>query len=653
MTIFFRSGFSAIAATISFEDNISPVPKFNHNKNTKSTEFFKLQNFNFYKLCKWLFVWYIIPCNYYIVSGIKNFTAWTISAEKEMNNFFKSLLEKIKEFDTTLIDYSKKTEGSAQIPYLAYANWGISLSLTEDLDEAIDKLETSASLQPNSPLVHMNLGRVYMKKGLYQEAIERFNKVLRLERSNSTAFSLIAACYTLQDEFKDGENYYKKACKVGVNNPQIHTNYATALAQKGKRFKAVEIYKAALKIDPNDFEALHYMGIVLCDLGHFEDAVETLEKAIKVENKNPVTYFYLSLASIRLDKSKEALALVEKALELKPDYADCMMIKGVALAKTGKEAECISCFSANEKGQENNPHYYTYWGISLQVFGRYAEAKERFLHSFELDRDNEYNLFYLAENYIKEGNSTPALQLYMKIVEKNNNNAVAHEKIGDILYRRGEYKNAINSYLSGIKVSRKHTHLYNKIAKCYYYLEDFNTSESYYVKSIDYNPDLIEAYTGYTNLLMLKGNTKEALRKIRAAYKKSPDAFDVIALYAQVLVKSEMYYDAIEKLDKLLVIDPKYYEAIFTKAEVLNSIKKPQEAIGVLQSLPKELHDTREFLYISTISYDNIAQQSPTQYNINKAIEFCNRLTDKYSTEYKMDDLLHRLTETLKTIKEE
>ena len=570
-----------------------------------------------------------------------------------MKDFFKSLADKIRQFDSTLTDYSKKTEGTGQIPYLAYVNWGLNLSLDENLDEAIDKLETSAMLQPHAPIVQMNLGRVYMKKGLYPEAIARFDKVIRLEKGNSTAYSLAAACYILQDEFKEGETYYKKACKTGPYNPQVHTNYATALAQKGKRFKALEIYKAALKIQPNDFEALHYMGLILCDLGKFDEAEESFEAALKVDNKNHITYYYLAVCKFRLDKPQESLDMINKALELKPDYTDCMMIKGVALAKIGKEAECISCFSANEKGQETNSYYYTYWGISLQVFGRYAEAKEKFLQAFELNRDDEYNLFYLAENYIKEGNSTPALQLYMKIVEKNNNNAIAHEKIGDILYRKGDYRGAINSYMSGMKVSRKHTHLYNKIAKCYYYLEDFSTSESYYIKAIDYNPDLIEAYTGYTNLLILKGNTKEALRKIRTAYKKAPDAFDVIALYARVLVKSEMYYDAIEKLDKLLTIDPKYYEAAFTKAEVLNSLKKPQEAIGVLQALPQELHDTRDFLYISTISYDNIAQQAPTQYNINKAIECCNRLTDKYSTEYKMDDLLHRLTESLKTIKDE
>ncbi len=85
----------------------------------------------------------------------------------------------------------------------------------------------------------------------------------------------------------------------------------------------------------------------------------------------------------------------------------------------------------------------------------------------------------------------------------------------------------------------------------------------------------------------------------------------------------------------------------------MNAIKKPQEAIGLLQTLPKEYFDTRDFLYISMISYDNLAQLSPSQYNINKAIEYCDRLTDKYSNEYKLDGIRQRLEETLKSIEGE
>ncbi|MCR5261442.1 MAG: tetratricopeptide repeat protein [Candidatus Gastranaerophilales bacterium] len=568
-----------------------------------------------------------------------------------MKNFINVILAKIKQFDKRLNEYSASS--SASIPYLAYANWGINLSQNEDLDKALEKLETSALMQPKSPIVQLNLGQVKMKKGLYSDALQNFFKTIRMDNTNAVAYSLIASCYILQDEFKDAENYYKKACKLAPDNTDVRTNFATALAQKGKKYRALEIYKDALKIDHQDFLALHYTGLILCDLGKFDEALENLEQANAIKPDNPITLLYMGLCKYRLDRAAEALEDVERSISLKPNFSDSIMVKGVCLAKLGKEAECLMCFSAHAKGNETNAQFYTYWGIALQTFERYAEAKEKFLQSFELDRDNELNLFYFAENYMKDGNLTPALQLYQKIVDINGNNGEAYEKIGDILYKQADYKGSMLAYFNCIKVSRKHLHLYCNIAKCYYNLDNFKECANYYAKAIDYNPDLIEAYIGYVELLIQLGNYKEALRKIRTAYKKAPDSFEINNLYSQILVKEEMYQDAIEKLDKLIQINPQYYEAILTKAEVLNALKKPQEAIGLLQTLPKEYYDTRDFLYISTISYDNLAQLSPSHYNISKALEYCDRLTDKYSTEYKLDGIRQRLEETLKTVEGE
>ena len=568
-----------------------------------------------------------------------------------MNNFFNVIRAKIRQFDKRLKEYSSSS--NASIPYLAYANWGINLSQNEDLDKALEKLETSALMQPKSPVVQLNLGQVKMKKGLYSEAIQNFTKTIRLDNTNAIAYSLIAACYILQDEFKDGENYYKKACKLVPDNTEVRTNFATALAQKGKKYRALEIYKDALKINEQDFIALHYTGLILCDLQKFDEAIEKLELADRVKPNNPVTLLYIGLCKYRLGMAKEALDYVEQSLSLNPNSSDGIMVKGVCLAKLGKEAECLMCFSAHARGNENNAQFYTYWGIALQTFERYAEAKEKFLQSFELDRDNELNLFYFAENYMKDGNLTAALQLYQKITDINGNNGEAYEKIGDILYKQADYKGSMLAYFNCIKVSRKHLHLYCNIAKCYYNMDNLKDCATYYAKSIDYNPDLIEAYIGYVELLIQLGNYKEALRKIRTAYKKAPDSFEINNLYSQILIKEGMYQDATEKLDKLIEINPQYYEAILTKAEVLNEMKKPQEAIELLQTLPKEYHDTREFLYISTISYDNLAQLSPSHYNISKALEFCDRLTDKYSNEYKLDGIRQRLEETLKTVEGE
>ena len=70
----------------------------------------------------------------------------------------------------------------------------------------------------------------------------------------------------------------------------------------------------------------------------------------------------------------------------------------------------------------------------------------------------------------------------------------------------------------------------------------------------------------------------------------------------------------------------------------------------MLQTLPAEIQDSKDFLYISMISYNNLAQLTPSHYNISKAIDFCNRLTDKYGHEEKIENLRNKLEQILETV---
>ena len=79
------------------------------------------------------------------------------------------ILSKIRNFDRTLKDYMDKTQGTAQLPYLAYVKWGVSLAETSNIDDAIEKLETSILMHPNSPIVYINLAQLFIKKEQYNE----------------------------------------------------------------------------------------------------------------------------------------------------------------------------------------------------------------------------------------------------------------------------------------------------------------------------------------------------------------------------------------------------------------------------------------------------------------------------------------------------
>ena len=120
-------------------------------------------------------------------------------------------------------------------------------------------------------------------------------------------------------------------------------------------------------------------------------------------------------------------------------------------------------------------------------------------------------------------------------------------------------------------------------------------------------------------------------------------------MYAVVLVKQKMYKDAIEKLDNAIQIDENFYGAKFVKAEALLGLNKPQEAIGVLTSLPDWLYDSKDFLNLCSISYTNLAQLSPSNYNIETAKYYCNKLKELYPGETVYEKAQEYIQETLKT----
>jgi tetratricopeptide (TPR) repeat protein len=110
-----------------------------------------------------------------------------------------------------------------------------------------------------------------------------------------------------------------------------------------------------------------------------------------------------------------------------------------------------------------------------------------------------------------------------------------------------------------------------------------------------------------------------------------------------------MFKESYEKLENVVKLNPKFYNAKFAQAEVLFHLNKPQEAIGILQSLPEDLHLSKDFLYLSSINYTALAQLSPSNYNIKMAMEYCDKIKELYPLEYDWEETRDYLQETLKT----
>lgn len=564
-----------------------------------------------------------------------------------MKNLFFTVKNCIQNIEAFLNDYLNKAGSVVTVPYLAYVNWGIHLARTADVDNAVEKLETAVLMNPSSVSAHMNLGIVFLQKEQYEKALKEFLTSIDLDEENAHAYSLAATVFVYLNEFKTGESYFKKAVKMNEYLPEIYLNYASALAAKGKKDKAADMYNLALRYDPGNFYAVFCLGVLYYNSGRFEQAGEKLTYALNLDENNPEALYYAGLCAYNLGNMPAALFYAQKALRF-VETKNLVVLKAESLMMMDNEAESLTCFESYSKKYENDLSFLAAWGNALQKFGRLEQAGEKLTAAFEINPDDEKTLMLSAQNRMKRGDLKTAAILLKKVIKNNPKNAEATGTLGKVLYTEGNSGEAIEYLKKAVKMSGKSGVFYPYLAKACFNVGDLTSAEFYYMKATEYNSEDVASYVAYAGLLLQSDKPEEALRKIRTAYKLSPDSIDVNRLYVAILMKLKMYPEALLKLDKIISFAPDFYEAIFTKVEVLNYLGRPQDAVKLVSSLPEEIKDTKDFLYNAMISYKNLAQKMPSRYNVDVAMQYCDRLTDKYSREYKTDGIRQELEEISK-----
>ena len=94
------------------------------------------------------------------------------------------------------------------------------------------------------------LGILFAENGLTSEALEQFQKMLALDKTNALALNNIGNISYLQGRFDDARQAYEAALKASPGEPGIMVNLARALLQTGKKEDAKKLFQDAAAIDP-------------------------------------------------------------------------------------------------------------------------------------------------------------------------------------------------------------------------------------------------------------------------------------------------------------------------------------------------------------------------------------------------------------------
>jgi len=248
---------------------------------------------------------------------IKNFPTNTIvltnlgSIELLMGNFEQGIVYLEKSIE---IDENQPT---------AINNLANGLYELNDYDQALVKIKLIEHLDFVD--AHYNKGRILKSLNRFDEALETYSYVLKLDPCHVQALINKGLIFHKFKQYKEALKAYQEVIQINPNYAEAYYNCGLIYAEIKQYKEALKAYKEAIQIKPNYAEAYCNLGILFNSDNNQDSALKSLEKAIQINPNYAEAYYNCGVIYENLKKYDDAIKVYKKAVQINPNYVEAFL----------------------------------------------------------------------------------------------------------------------------------------------------------------------------------------------------------------------------------------------------------------------------------------------------------------------------------------
>jgi len=376
------------------------------------------------------------------------------------------------------------------------------IAITLDVKNKITQQYT----QDVSAYEYYSKGNQYYYKTMYDEAIDMFNKAIKIDKHYSLAYAGLGKAYAnlywkkknyaniVDDKLLDRSyEFSKKALSISPNLDEAILSMAKYYQNvdenkvKDKWDKCEELTKKAIDVNPNNGEAYFLMSRIY----GYDDTKEEmyLHKAISKNQFIADAHNNLGIIYTTQGKYDMAIAAFDKAIEIEPEYKTAYMNKGVVYSRQGLHEKALDLYKVVVEKFPNYPLGLVNLGIGYRKLNQWDEAIKWFRKSVEVKPDYDFGWGEVAYYYL----------------------------------HKNDYKQAINYYKIALKYDAKGQYHLANIGYSYGELGQFNDAIKYLEQCANYHSDYAWpcGHLGWIYRYKLN-NSSKALEWYRKALQREP-----------------------------------------------------------------------------------------------------------------------------------
>ena len=273
----------------------------------------------------------------------------------------------------------------------------------EKIDETIDYYNALLEFGIDMDKIYYELGHLYLNKSDKINAVSAFKLAQELNPENPYYNNSLAYAYIKAELYDDAIEYYQRAIKL---NPDAEWTsivchaLGAIYAEIKNNFDAAEAtFNAGIVLDPNNIDIQLSLGDLYMNQGDLDKSIKTYCDAVTTDPTNYLAYAKTGLALWEKDFLEESIIAFHKSIELNPDFEIAQNNLGVVyLDGLGDPKVSVEYF---KNAININPNYtlaYYNMGRAYQAIGDKTLAAEYFQMTMDLNKITEE----LSEKEIRE-----------------------------------------------------------------------------------------------------------------------------------------------------------------------------------------------------------------------------------------------------------
>jgi len=412
------------------------------------------------------------------------------------------------------------------------------------------------------------------KAGNFSGAVKDFDRVLKIDPANATAYFNRGVALLKMKKQYEAEKDFQKACNLGNKEG---CSVAAKLAKK-------EENKAdAVKTLLADAE-------VMSTSGRVEDALYKLRIA---EERMP-DYAPIYYASARIyykeKKQREALSNLNRALELNESYADAYFLRGLLYRDRRDISSALKDFDRDIALDGTGSRSYREKADLLLEDKEYADSMKNYMAAIEKGATDAAVYFGLGVS------QEELLRLEAAAISFDKACAGGHEKAcgrsSDVRKKVEKLQAKVDELiLEGIKAYKE---------------GDNKKALKTYTKALDIYPYSFQARLARGNLyLEALHNDAAAIKDLDAAIEVSSSSAVAYRQRGTAYKNTDNIAAAMSDINRSLELDPRSFEALTLKASLHSLNKDYREAISQYESLIRMRPDRPELHFALATTFQN------------------------------------------------